>query len=61
MRVPMYSWLFMADSAATRITTLKIAAAPGTCSARMTLTNGLSSIPASGQGTIASTSASVSR
>ena len=45
----------MAESAAIRITKLKMPAAAGTSSARITLTNGLSSMPAAVHGTNAST------
>ncbi|MCY1559817.1 hypothetical protein D9M68_968900 [compost metagenome] len=61
MRVVMYSWLFIADSAATSTMKLMTSAAPGIPSACITFTKGLPPLPASSQGTMARISASVSR
>ncbi len=61
MRVVMYSWLFMADNAATSTMKLMTPAAYGTCTASITVTNGLPPLPAWSHGTMARINASVSR
>ena len=61
MRVVMYSWLFMADRAATSTTKLTTLAAPGRPMISITFTKGLPSLPAADHGTMASISAIVAR
>ncbi|MNG95033.1 hypothetical protein D3C79_540560 [compost metagenome] len=57
MRVVIYSWLFMADSAAISTTKLKIPAAAGRWITFIATRNGLSPVPDCRHGTMASISA----
>src|SRR5580658_6460516 len=52
IRAVIYNWLFMAESAATRITKFTTPAAKGTCDRAITVTNGLCPFPDSIQGTM---------